>query len=331
MRILKLFLILNHLIALYSCLKCLKCNGCSTNSLGSLETCTEANSQCFKGIQFGFVYQGCTALSAFQLASFYTNIQMCSSDYCNKNTQSISENKLKCFYCLGCSTSSSNILECPNLSYTCYSGIKSGKVYQGCTNLNYDNLSTMYSNVKLCSTNYCNEYNQVIPLSLTCYSCQGCDPNVINRRTEKCPDESYNCFNGNLNGLLYQGCSQDMSNSLVYNYKNFQICSENLCNMNSFSQGGLSCFSCTGCMSYDANKKKEICKDFSYRCFTGTVQGFTHQGCTKWVDSSLSAAYKNVKTCNQNLCNTFSVLNVSQIKKHNFFLSLAILLYIIIS
>lgn len=299
-----LLLCLNY-IKLSTSLTCLKCSGCSTNDISSSETCTEQNSDCFIGLQFGYVYQGCTSLSAFQLASFYSNVKLCSTDNCNKNSQSTYENTLTCYYCSGCLSSNAVALKCPNLSYSCYSGLMSGLIYQGCTTSNYNQLAATYSNLQVCSNSYCNGYDQANYAPKSCFSCRGCSMNSVNTNTEQCADNTYNCFLATLNGALYQGCTKDSNDLMALNYQSFQTCSSSMCNSNSVNQISLTCYSCYGCMNFDANKRTETCKDSSYRCFFSTDQGVINQGCTQSNEASLALAYKNVKSCNRNMCNVF--------------------------
>ncbi|CAF1052256.1 unnamed protein product [Brachionus calyciflorus] len=322
LKILILLLLLNYLKS-FECLVCSYCNGCSFNTPDTSQKCSEPYEKCFSGKRNGLIYQGCTTFFLNQLQSTYTNVEVCATNFCNKNVQINNRYAKTCYNCMGCPISNANKFTqiCQDSSYYCFSGSQSGMVYQGCTNLNNQQLSSMYTNLRTCTNDLCNNYQASNYAGLSCYSCEGCTMNFAsNNIPQQCPDNSYNCYVGTAVGLVYQGCTREPYSSLSTRFKQLQICTGNLCNSNKLISMGLTCYVCQGCRSNDANIRSEQCADSSFKCFSGIKLGLIYQGCTQWSDSTLKSSYNRLNACTQNYCNSFSfVINNSVIMKFNIY------------
>lgn len=311
-----------NVFKLRNCLICSYCNRCSFNDQDTSQTCSEPNSSCFSGKQNGLIYQGCTTQNYFQLQSLYTNVELCYTNYCNRKTQSNNRYSISCYNCMGCNVVNANKYTqiCPDSTYKCYSGSRSNIVYQGCTSSTLTELSTIYSNVRVCSTNLCNSYRAEDFGGISCYSCQGCSNEYsANNIQQVCPDNTYKCYVGIAVGRIYQGCTKESYSTLSSRLKNVILCSGNLCNANNLVSMGPTCYECYGCMDNLANIRTQKCADSSYRCFSGTKLGFTYQGCTKWSDQILNQNYNHLKVCRDDFCNIFNI-NSSLVYRKSVFL-----------
>ena len=308
----KYLIIFINLLELRNCLICSYCNRCSFNDQDSSQTCNEPNSSCFSGKQNGFIYQGCTTQSHSQLRTTYINVEVCSSNFCNRNVQLNSGSSLTCYSCMGCDITNANRFTqiCRDSSHKCYSGSRSNMIYQGCTTSSSSTLSTTYLNARVCSSSFCNSYSASDFRGISCYSCQGCSKEFSGNIQQTCQDNTYNCYIGMAVGRIYQGCTKESYSSLSSRMRNVVICSGSLCNSNNLVSMGPTCYECQGCMDNAANIRTQSCSDPSYRCFSGTKLGFTYQGCTQWSDTILKQNYKHLKVCSENLCNKFYI-NIS--------------------